>query len=122
MDAAYLFAGAQKLQSQTRRKLDINQQTMNIVLEYMQQINHTEFDYKYYITAEKGESSVWYRKAFYEQISALGFTVDIRKFKGKQVFCTNKQCNNSKNGFNLQVQAEVDVAIVMKAMEHVYQD
>ena len=120
VDAAYLFAGAQKLQSQTRRKLDINQQTMNIVLEYMQQINHTEFDYKYYITAEKGESSVWYRKAFYEQISALGFTVDIRKFKGKQVFCTNKQCNNSKNGFNLQVQAEVDVAIVMKAMEHVY--
>lgn len=95
---------------------------MNIILEYMQQINHTEFDYKYYITAEKGESSVWYRKAFYEQISALGFTVDIRKFKGKQVFCTNKQCNNSKHGFNLQVQAEVDVAIVMKAMEHVYQD
>jgi len=50
----------------------------------------------------------------------MGFTVDIRTFKGKQVFCTNKNCHLSKNGFNLQVQAEVDVAIVMKAMEHVY--
>ena len=52
----------------------------------------------------------------------LGFTIDIRHFKGKKVFCTNKECSMHKTGFNLQVQAEVDVAIVMKAMEHVYKN
>ena len=55
-------------------------------------------------------------------MNALGFTVDIRKFKGKQVYCPNKTCSIHKAGFNLQVQAEVDVAIVMKAMEHLYND
>ena len=55
-------------------------------------------------------------------METLGFEVDIRTFKGKQVFCPNKQCNVSKSGFNLQVQAEVDVAIVMKAMQHAYKD
>ena len=55
-------------------------------------------------------------------MSELGFEVDIRTFKGKQAFCPNKQCNVSKSGFNLQVQAEVDVAIVMKAMQHAYKD
>ena len=55
-------------------------------------------------------------------MSSLGFSVDIRTFKGKQVYCPNKQCHVSKSGFNLQVQAEVDVAIVMKAMEHAYKD
>ena len=88
----------------------------------MQQKAKTRFDYMYYMTAERCESSVWHRKQFYEQISQKGFQVDIRTFKGKQVFCPNKHCNVSKSGFNLQVQAEVDVAIVMKAMQHAYQD
>ena len=46
----------------------------------------------------------------------MGFTVDIRTFKGKQVFCQDKKCAYSKNGFNVQVQAGVDVAIAVKAM------
>ena len=95
---------------------------MRVLVAYMEQLAHTDFDYKYYITAEKSESSAWYREGFYEQLSSLGFKIDIRKFKGKQVFCPNKECTISKKGFNLQVQAEVDVAIVMKAMEHVYKN
>ncbi len=35
VDAGNLFAGAKKLEARTNRKLDINKQTMGIVLEYM---------------------------------------------------------------------------------------
>ena len=63
---------------------------MGILIEYMQQLTNTEFKHKYYMTAERGESSVLFRQNFYEQMQELGFTIDIRKFKGKQVFCTNK--------------------------------
>ena len=35
VDAGNLFAGAKKLEAKTNRKLDINKQTMGIILEYM---------------------------------------------------------------------------------------
>ncbi len=35
VDAGNLFAGAKKLEARTNRKIDINKQTMGIVLEYM---------------------------------------------------------------------------------------
>ena len=81
VDAAYLFQGAQKLQKRTGRKIHINNNTMRVVVEFMEQLTQSQFDVKYYITAEKSESSAWYREGFYEQLSSLGFVVDIRKFK-----------------------------------------
>ena len=44
----------------------VNSQTMGIIIEYMQQLTNTSFDYMYYMTAERGESSVWHRQQFYE--------------------------------------------------------
>ena len=81
----------------------------------MEQLANTTFDYKYYMTAD---NNVMRRADFYHEIQQAGFTLDVRKFKGKKAYCPNKLCNMSKTGFDLQVQAEVDVAIVMKAMEH----
>lgn len=45
-------------------------------------------------------------------------TVDIRTFKGKNVFCPMRSCPYSSvgTGFQIKVQQEVDVAIVMKVM------
>ena len=70
-----------------------------MIVEYMEQLTKSQFDLKYYITAEKSESSAWYREGYYEQLSSLGIIVDIRKFKQKQVFCPNKDCDKSKSGF-----------------------
>ena len=105
------------MQKTTGRKLVINRETMNIVVQYMEQLANTTFDYKYYMTAD---NHVMRRADFYHEIQSAGFTLDVRKFKGKRAHCPNKLCNMSKTGFDMQVQAEVDVAIVMKAMEHLY--
>ena len=43
--------------------------------------------------------------------------MDIRGFKKKQAWCPNKSCPYSQKAFDFQVQQEVDVAIVMKAMK-----
>ena len=91
---------------------------MAVIVQFMEQRAGTSFDKMYYVTAEKSASSVQYRDHFYEQLYDLGFEIDIRGFKGKQAFCPNKECNMHRCGFNIQVQAEVDIAIVMKAMQH----
>ena len=64
--------------------------------------------------------AILYRRNFYENLEKNGFRCDIRNFKGKKVFCPNKTCKINKNGFTLQMQEQVDVAIVMKAMELAY--
>ena len=74
---------------------------MGILLEYMQQRSGVSFGPKYYVTAERNEAAVWHRQALYDQISSLGFTIDIRTFKGKQAVCPNKQCKMNKTGFNM---------------------
>ena len=50
----------------------------------------------------------------YNALKIAGFNVDIRKFKNKTVVCDKSTCMNK---FNVPVQAEVDIAIVMKAMK-----
>jgi len=39
---------------------------MRVIVEFMEQLTGTQFDFKYYITAEKSESSAWFREGFYE--------------------------------------------------------
>ena len=55
----------------------------------------------------------------YNNLKKNNISVDIRDFKRKQVRCPNKSCNN---GFEIQIQQEVDVAIVMKAMKIAFQN
>lgn len=74
---------------------------MSILISYMEQLTNVQYGKKYYMTAEKGESSVWHRKSFYEQLNGLGFEIDIRKFKGKRVECPEENCPRSKTGFNI---------------------
>jgi uncharacterized LabA/DUF88 family protein len=49
----------------------------------------------------------------YNVFRASGINVDIRGTKKKQVNCPSSKCNKS---FEIAVQSEVDVAIVMKVM------
>jgi hypothetical protein len=44
-------------------------------------------------------------------------SVDIRNFKKKSVTCPQKSCVHGTKTFDISVQQEVDVAIVMKAMK-----
>ena len=119
VDAAYLFKGAQKLQNDTGRKIKINKDTMRIIIDHLKHQGNG-FDSMHFMTAEKSQGSAWHRQPFYDEMAEVGYEIDIRTFKGKQVYCPKESCIHSKNGFNIQMQAEVDVAIVMKAMEHLY--
>eukprot|EP00350_Pseudokeronopsis_sp_OXSARD2_P004393 CAMPEP_0170546606 /NCGR_PEP_ID=MMETSP0211-20121228/4970_1 /TAXON_ID=311385 /ORGANISM="Pseudokeronopsis sp., Strain OXSARD2" /LENGTH=59 /DNA_ID=CAMNT_0010851167 /DNA_START=409 /DNA_END=588 /DNA_ORIENTATION=- len=53
----------------------------------------------------------------YTALKKNSVSVDIRSFKKKQVTCLNKNCVHASRPFDMQVQQEVDVAIVMKAMK-----
>ena len=60
------------------------------------------------------------RANIYNAFKKNSVNVDIRGFKKKQVWCPNKICNFSEKSFDILVQSEVDVAIVMKAMKMVF--
>lgn len=63
------------------------------------------------------------KKSAYNNLqNNLNFEVDIRSFKKKTIKCKNDDCQYSKKGFSIRVQAEVDVSIVMKVMQHVFQN
>ena len=71
------------------------------------------------------------RQSMYDSFTRNGFEVDIRGVKRKKVYCpfkrgTNqcrpqKECKFSKEGFEVAVQSQVDVAIVMKVMHIAFQ-
>ena len=91
------------------------------MIDYMkQQAELTQFDHKHYLTAEQNDSSMARRMPFYDEMINIGFKVDVRHFKGKRAYCPETDCPQHKTGFDIKVQAEVDVAIVMKAVEHLY--
>ena len=94
--------------------------TCKVLTQYLEQKSGNQYELMYYITAERNIDAIFHRKGFYGILEKNGFSCDIRNFKGKQVMCPNKECKLSKNGFTLQMQEQVDVAIVMKAMELAY--
>ena len=84
---------------------------------------------KVFVTAECSKSSKEARSKFYTNLENNGFEVDIRGTKKKKVFCPSGQkimnmtmstCKYSKQGFEISVQSEVDVAIVMKVMSSAF--
>jgi hypothetical protein len=56
-----------------------------------------------YFTAELDVDSLMARKAFYHELDKQGFQVDVRHFKGKQVYCPQVFCPRSKDGFNVML-------------------
>lgn len=53
----------------------------------------------------------------YNSLKRQSISCDVRTFKRKSAVCPNKNCTYSSKGFDIQVQSEVDVAIVMKVMK-----
>jgi len=49
----------------------------------------------------------------YFSLKDANFNIDVRTFKGKKAYCPEKKCHYSKDGFDIRVQQEVDVAIAM---------
>ena len=77
--------------------------TCKLLVQYLEQKSGNEYELMYYITAERNVDAIMYRRAFYGILDKNGFRCDIRNFKGKQVFCPNKECKLSKNAFTLQM-------------------
>jgi len=120
-DAAYLFLGSKDLERKTQRKVVINDKTIAILLNYIEQKANggDTISQRHYLTAERDSNAIQSHKPLYDSLKKQGIQVDIRKFKRKTTYCPNKSCPVSKSGFDIQVQQEVDVAIVMKAMKAV---
>ena len=114
-DAAYLFMGSKYLEQSTQRKFWLNDNSLNTLLNYIQAnaTNGELIQLRHYVTSDNDQGK---RKPMYNALKKQGIHIDTRNFKKKTAYCPNKQCNFSK-GHAITMQAEVDVAIVMKAMK-----
>ena len=57
----------------------------------------------------------------YRSLNDANFKIDVRTFKGKKAFCPEQTCQYAKQGFDIRVQAEVDVAIAMVPVKVIHQ-
>ena len=57
----------------------------------------------------------------YRSLNDANFKIDVRTFKGKKAFCPEQTCHYSKKGFDIRVQAEVDVAIAMVPVKVIHE-
>ncbi len=120
IDGAYLQMGARDIERQTSRRLNIcSEQSIAILVEYIRdRTGGLILTQRHFVTAEKDSQSILQRQTtLYNGLKKNNISVDIRGFKKKQVWCPNKECQHSQKAFEIQVQQEVDVAIVMKAMK-----
>jgi uncharacterized LabA/DUF88 family protein len=124
IDGAFMTMGAKPLQKKTNRKIDLNETTFKILFDYIEQKSGVKFHpkLKHYVAAEDDELEVVKRWDYYENIKNNGCQIDIRTHKGKNAYCPEKGCLYSDKPFQIKVQAEVDVAIVMKVMDACFKD
>ena len=82
--------GGKNLEKSTGRKLWIDDQMLNKLLNQIQQAIGLPLVSKHLVTAEKTVQAMESRKSLYESFDRCGFEIDVRTFKGKQAFCPNK--------------------------------
>jgi uncharacterized LabA/DUF88 family protein len=118
IDGAFLTQGSYTLQKKTNRKLCLNEMNLKILFDYIEQKSKVDFhpELKHFVTAELDEECVDRRWDFYVNIEKYGVRTDIRTFKNKSANCPQKGCLYNTQNFQIKVQQEVDVAIVMKVM------
>ena len=95
------------------------------IIAYIEQKTEQSMTHRHMVTAEMNHIGKQMRKDMYNAFRENAISVDIRGTKTKKVCCPSssnnqsaneKVCPYSRKPFDVPMQAEVDVAIVMKVM------
>lgn len=119
IDGAFLTQPSVKLQKRTNRRLKLDETGLRILFDFIEQKSKVKFhpNLKHFVSAEEDELDVVKRWNYYENLEKRhGIRVDLRNFKSKNAYCPQKGCPYNESGFQIKVQREVDVAIVMKVV------
>jgi len=87
--------GARELERETSRKLNLTEETIRYLVDYLQEKAGTKLTMRHFVSAERDSQSANLRAHAYNSLKKNSISVDIRGFKKKQAWCPNKSCGHN---------------------------